>query len=246
MQTETTLQPTPPASISAGFTLIELAIVLFIITLLLGGVLTPLGQQVAEHQNKESRLGLDTARIAIIGYALRQIGQAGPLPCPDLRHDHATQANDGLEDRLADGECAVNTGNLPWKTLGLTKGDAWGNQLSYAVTADWSQTNTPLSGAAAELQVCPDRACTSPTPVAAIIVSHGRNGFGARNINGGDNLMPTSSDELENINLDARFIMHPPRDADRDEGEFDDILLPLSSDWLRGRLCDPASLCSGS
>ncbi len=246
MQTETAPRPGARTRIAAGFTLIELAIVLFIITLLLGGMLTPLGQQVAEHQNKESRLALESARIAIVGYALRQIGQAGPLPCPDLRADHATQANDGLEDRLANGKCALHNGNLPWKTLGLTKGDAWGNQLSYAVAADWTEVGAPLSGALAELQVCQNRACTSPTPAAAIILSHGRNGFGAKNINGGDNLMPTSSDELENINPDARFIMHPPRAADRAEGEFDDLLLPLSSDWLRGRLCDPAFLCSGS
>jgi type II secretory pathway pseudopilin PulG len=250
MQTETALRSGVRARFSAhiytGFTLIELAIVLFIITLLLGGILTPLGQQVVEHQTTESRRTLEAARIALVGYALRQAGQAGPLPCPDLRAGHATQANDGLEDRLADGACAALSGNLPWKTLGLTQGDAWGNHLSYAVAADWSVAGTPLAEAMAELQVCPNRACNSPTLAAAIVISHGRNGFGAKNINGGDNLMPTTLDELENINSDARFIMHPPRAADRPEGEFDDLLLPLSSDWLRGRLCDPASLCVGS
>jgi prepilin-type N-terminal cleavage/methylation domain-containing protein len=247
MQTETAVRPTARVRIAdhfaAGFTLIELAIVLFIITLLLGGILTPLGQQVVEHQTTESRRALESARTAMVGYALRQAARAGPLPCPDLREGHATQANDGLEDRLADGECAALTGNLPWKTLGLTKGDAWGNQLSYAVAADWSIPGKPLSGAVAELQICPNRACNSPTAAAAIVISHGRNGFGAKNVNGGDNVMPTSPDELENINSDARFILHPPRAADRPEGEFDDLLLPLSPDWLRGRLCDPATLC---
>jgi prepilin-type N-terminal cleavage/methylation domain-containing protein len=38
-----------------GFTLIELAIVLFVVTLLLGGVLTPLGQQIAERQASDTR-----------------------------------------------------------------------------------------------------------------------------------------------------------------------------------------------
>ena len=249
MRTETTSRPDARVRIAVqaadGFTLIELAIVLFIITLLLGGVLTPLGQQVVEHQTTESRRTLDSARIALVGFALRQAGQAGPLPCPDLREGHDTQANDGLEDRLADGACAALSGNLPWKTLGLTKADAWGNHLSYAVAVDWSVAGTPLAEAVAELQVCPNHACNSPTPAAAIIISHGRNGFGAKNTNGGDNLRPTSSDELENINSDARFIMHPPRASDRPEGEFDDLLLPLSADWLRGRLCDPASLCAG-
>ena len=36
------------ANSGKGFTLVELAIVLFVITLLLGGMLTPLSQQIAE------------------------------------------------------------------------------------------------------------------------------------------------------------------------------------------------------
>jgi hypothetical protein len=78
---------------------------------------------------------------------------------------------------------------------------------------------------------------------AAVLISHGRNGFGAANASGGANLAPTHAEEIENINGDKRFIMHPPRAADRAGGEFDDLALPLSQDWLWGRLCDPASLC---
>jgi len=84
-----------------------------------------------------------------------------------------------------------------------------------------------------------------PMPAAALVLSHGRNGFGADNAGGNRNLAPTSDDEVENNNEDQRFVMHPPRAADRPGGEFDDLLLPLSPDWLRGRLCDPASLCAG-
>jgi len=223
-----------------GFTLIELAIVLFIITLLLGGVLTPLGQQIAERQSGETRRAMESARIALVGYALRQVNQAGPLPCPDSR------ANDGLEDRLADGKCAAFMGNLPWKTLGLAEGDAWGNRLGYAVAADWTIAAGRTSVATTLLQICPDKACAQPMTAAAVVLSHGRNGFGADNVAGNRNLAPTSADEVENSNADLRFVMHPPRAADRPDGEFDDLLLPLSPDWLRGRLCDPASLCAGS
>ena len=231
-----------------GFTLIELAIVLFIITLLLGGVLTPLGQQIAERQTGETRRALESARIALVGYALRQANQAGPLPCPDLRNTDG-RANDGLEDRLADGKCAAFTGNLPWHTLGLAEGDAWGNRLGYAVAADWTiapgRTSVASTSVATELQICPDKACAQPMSAAAVVLSHGRNGFGADNVGGSRNLAPTSADEIENSNADPRFVMHPPRAADRPGGEFDDLLLPLSPDWLRGRLCDPASLCAG-
>lgn len=237
-----------------GFTLIELAIVLFIITLLLGGVLTPLGQQITERQTGETRRNMESARIALVGYALRQANQVGPLPCPDVRHtdvrsadirnpdDHA---NDGLEDRGHDGKCATFTGNLPWKTLGLAEGDAWGNRLGYAVAADWTLPGKRTSSPSTLLQICPDKACAQPMSAAALVLSHGRNGFGADNIGGSRNLKPASADEAENSNEDARFVMHPPRAPDRPGGEFDDLLLPLSPDWLRGRLCEPASLCVG-
>lgn len=231
---------------NGGFTLIELAIVLFVVTLLLGGILTPLGQQIVERQTGETRRALESAQTALVGYALRQADQAGPLPCPDLRGAQAA-ANDGLEDRLANGACAAYTGNLPWKTLGLAEGDAWGNRLGYAVARNWALTSIQPNDASALLQICQDKTCVQPMPAAALIISYGRNGFGAVNVNGGSdgNLAPTSADERENSNADHRFIMHPPRAVDRPGGEFDDLLLPLSPDWLRGRLCDPASLCSG-
>jgi len=233
-----------------GFTLIELAIVLFIITLLLGGVLTPLGQQIAERQSGETRRAMESAHIALVGYALRQVNQAGPLPCPDVRSATAygtdSRANDGLEDRLADGKCAAFTGNLPWTTLGLAEGDAWGNRLGYAVAADWTIAAGRTSVATTLLQICPEKACAQPMSAAAVVLSHGRNGFGADNVAGTSNLAPSSAETVENSNPDPRFFMHPPRAADRPGGEFDDLILPLSADWLRGRLCEPASLCAGS
>ena len=237
------------AAASAGFTLIELAIVLFIVTLLLGGVLTPLGQQIAERQISETRRALDISRVALIGYALRQTDQLGALPCPDTRGTatNGNAANDGLEDRLANGDCTSYTGNLPWKTLGLADGDAWGNRLGYAASPDWTGPNRRDS-ATTLLNICLDKTCAQPMAAAALVISYGRNGFGALNVNntdGGGNLAPTSADEIENSNMDNRFVMQAQRAADRPGGEFDDLLLPLSPDWLRGRLCDPASLCVG-
>lgn len=226
-----------------GFTLIELAIVLFVITLLLGGVLTPLGQQIAERQTSETRRAMDTARTALVGYALRhrEHGATGHLPCPDMRAPGQTGvANDGQEDRQADGRCVVQSGNLPWLTLGLAESDAWGNRLGYAVAPDWAKQPTSRPEF---IHICRDSRCDSPLLAAAVLISHGRNGSGATNASGGVNLAPINPEELENIDGDTRFIMHPPRAADRAGGEFDDMVLPLSADWLWGRLCDPASLC---
>ncbi len=230
-----------------GFTLVELAIVLFVITLLLGGMLTPLSQQIAERQNSDTRHALENARIALIGYALSHRDNAGKpyLPCPD-RHGGGG-SGDGEEDRLSDGRCASVVGGLPWHTLGVAETDAWGNRLGYAVSPDYADAghgivHNPVP--AARINVCREKTCAQPLAAAAVVISHGRNGFGAHNAVGGINLAPVSADEQANTDASPRFIMHPPTAADRPGGEFDDLVTWLSPAWLLGRLCDPASNCA--
>jgi type II secretory pathway pseudopilin PulG len=264
--------PTQPP----GFTLVELAITLFIVTLLLGGMLTPLSQQIAERQNSETRHTLDNARTALVGYALSHRDTFGLsyLPCPDL-HSGAG-AGDGEEDRLPDGHCATVVGGLPWHTLGVAETDAWGNHLDYAVSPEFADAGhgiglanrsqaraknvLPPSGRApnafaepvtqhppapaTQVDVCPDKTCAKPLVVAAVILSHGRNGFGAYNGVGGRNLAPTSEDERANADSNPRFVMRSPSAADRASGEFDDLVTWLSPAWLLGRLCDPAANCA--
>lgn len=53
-----------------GFTLIELAIVLVIITILIGGLAMPLSAQIQARRIAETNKTLDEAREAIIGYAM--------------------------------------------------------------------------------------------------------------------------------------------------------------------------------
>lgn len=235
------------AARNTGFTLVELAIVLFVITLLLGGMLTPLSQQIAERQNSETRHTLENARTALAGYALSHRDGAGKpyLPCPD-QHSGAG-ANDGEEDRLADGRCAGVVGNLPWHTLGVAEVDAWGNHLDYAVSPDYADAShgiihTPVP--ATRVSICREKTCGQPLAAVAAILSHGRNGFGAHNAMGKTNLAPTSADELANSDAIPRFVARPPSAADRGGGEFDDLVTWLSPAWLLGRLCDPASSCS--
>lgn len=228
-----------------GFTLVELAIVLFVITLLLGGMLTPLSQQIAERQNRDTRNTLENARLALVGYALSHRDSHGNpyLPCPE----RFGGAGDGLEARLADGRCAVLVGGLPWRTLGMADTDAWGNRLDYAVSpgyADASQGIAHHPAPASQVSVCQNRDCAQAMDAVAVVLSHGRNGFGARNALGKSNLPPVSADERVNANGTPRFIMRPPTAADRAGGEFDDLVTWLSPAWLLGRLCEPASSCA--
>ncbi len=72
---------------SNGFTLIEMAVVLLIIGLLLGGVLAPLSTQIDNDRRKETSNTLKQISDALLGYAVANVR----LPCPDTN-------GDGLED----------------------------------------------------------------------------------------------------------------------------------------------------
>jgi prepilin-type N-terminal cleavage/methylation domain-containing protein len=105
-----------------GFSLIELAMVLLIISLLLGGLLVPLATQLEGRQRDDAQLQLDRIREALVGFAMVN----GRFPC------HTTQTNPadaayGVEDATCSLTGLTADGILPWKTLGLNHGrDPWG------------------------------------------------------------------------------------------------------------------------
>ncbi len=129
-----------------GFTLAELAIVLVIVSLLLGGMMAMVSAQTDQRNWNDTQSQLEAARDAIIGYAIAN----GRLPCP------ANSGSAGAEVPAAGGVCGVagNTydyyggvvagvtyGLLPAVTLGYqpvdSQGfalDAWGNRIRYAVS----------------------------------------------------------------------------------------------------------------
>jgi type II secretory pathway pseudopilin PulG len=221
---------TVPASRSTGFTLIEIAVALFIITLVLGSLLVPLGTQVEQRQIADTQKTLDEIREALMGFAVAN----SRLPCPDKTT--GANSNDGLED----AGCAVSEGNVPWNTLGVAATDVWGNRFRYRVTAAFTTTFT--LGSNGNLTVrCPTPACSTATiytsGAPAVILSHGKNGYGAINASTGvANLAPTSANELENTNNDNTFYSRPPGTLDSSSGEFDDIVTWLSPNLLFNRM----------
>ncbi len=115
----------------SGFTLVELAVVLVIMGLLLGGALTGISMQRENAKYASSGERLDQVKQALLSFVL--INKY--LPCPD------TDA-DGVENRAGDSSCSSITGAPPYQTLGLTQqdvADSWGNALFYAINA---QANT--------------------------------------------------------------------------------------------------------
>ncbi len=178
----------------AGFTLVEIAIAVFIIALLLGSILVPLTTQVEQRQVSETQKMLEDIKEALIGHAVAY----GRLPCPDRITAGAggayDTAHDGVEDyNTGTGACfsTTQTGNVPWVTLGLGASDPWGNRFRYRVDTDYAHRTTLFTFAtSADLCVGPNQpACatplatrfTAPGPdgAVAVIISHGKNGYGA-------------------------------------------------------------------
>jgi prepilin-type N-terminal cleavage/methylation domain-containing protein len=127
----------------SGFTLIELAVVLFIIGLLLGGLMIPIATSVEQRNRAETEERLKAIQDALYGFAVVN----GRLPCPDCEASSGctiNTADDGLED-INGNFCEVTetssayVGNLPWSTLNVTQFDAWGYAYTYRVSKTYSR-----------------------------------------------------------------------------------------------------------
>ena len=82
-----------------GFTLIELAMVLFILALILGGVLAPLSTKLELDERTKTAKLLDEARSSLIGYAVVN----GHLPCPDCPNNSITANCGAVQTALRGG-----------------------------------------------------------------------------------------------------------------------------------------------
>lgn len=133
----------------SGFTLIEVALVIFIMSLLLAGVVLPLRTQLEIRMLDETQRLLEDAKEALLGYA----AMYGHFPCPadgvSNGWEAATTKHDAEFEVTGERVCGVSTngayiGFLPAAELGITTVDAqgyaidgWGlpaNRIRYAVS----------------------------------------------------------------------------------------------------------------
>jgi len=116
-----------------GFTLVEIAIVLLIVTILLGYTVALFPRQQELKQYREVDRKMDEVIAAIIGFA--QIN--GRLPCPAIPNSA------GVEDGGGVAECNNFGGFVPVNTLGISGRlnadslllDPWGNPYRYYVSS---------------------------------------------------------------------------------------------------------------
>lgn len=219
-----------------GFTLIELALVLFILALILGGLLAPLSVRIEQNERNQTEKSLAEINEALYGFAVVN----GRLPCPDTSPD----SNPTHVENCDDMSGTVAVGWLPAATLGVSPYDAWGRRFRYAVSVkfaddiDGTDGTTGCSGSPAfevSFELCSegnidvrDSADAGfsnvVTAVPAIVVSFGANGGTAAN----------STHEQENQDSDAVFVL---KSYSRDgANEFDDLLTWISPAVLMNRM----------
>ncbi len=224
---------------SSGFTLAELAIVLVIIGLLLTSLMPPLTAQVDLRQYSETEQTLHSVKDALVAYAMTHAATDGRpyLPCP--------AADDtGVEATRVSGACPVNEGRLPWIALGIGQTDAWTNRFRYKVNPSFSNNTTGFSFASSgTLRVCEDSACAKilANQLPVVLVSHGKNGAGAFNSNGGANPDPeaANTDERANANTD---VVNDDYVARTPATNFDDIVVWLPTPVLISKMVSAGRL----
>ena len=127
-----------------GFTLVELAMVLLIVGLLLGGLMYTLAAQSTQRSREESVRRLEQARELLVSFAMVR----GRLPCP-ARCSNFPNCNlpgDGGDEANIGGigtACTDNyAGYLPGRAIGFQPVDAagyaldsYGHRIRYAVSA---------------------------------------------------------------------------------------------------------------
>jgi prepilin-type N-terminal cleavage/methylation domain-containing protein len=240
---------------ASGFSLVEMAIVLVIVSLMLSGLMMSLSQTNENTRRSDAKAQLTEVEEALYGFAQTY----GRLPCPAIPNPTAPVLP-GAESPMGGGICTRQHGFIPSATLGL-KGsvnadglllDPWGNPLRYSVTtantsaftAAGQMRTVGIAALTPDLRVCREAACTNVivNRIPAVVLSMGKNWA-----------IFTSADELANAgettvgggpsgttyrianNLD--FVS-----ANYSEENFDDTLTWISSNILYTKMISAGQL----
>jgi prepilin-type N-terminal cleavage/methylation domain-containing protein len=256
----------------AGFTLVEIAIVLVIAALVLGAVLVPLAGQIESRRVRDARAKIEEIKEAVLGFAAAN----GRLPCP------ASAASNGRESfcTSSSGSCSATTtppahgrcsnffdGYLPAATLGISPNDSsgfaldpWESQASrwryavtdktiaaidYALTAPNGMRNAGAANIAQEklLFVCARGGSTTASSCGASVPAlTDQAPIVIWSVGRNGSAAGISTDEQENGDSDAFFVSHDITDASGPAGEYDDIVGWISLHVLLSKMLSAGQL----
>ena len=243
-----------------GFSLAEIAVVMVIVGLLIGGLLAPLSAQMEQRNYADTQKRLESATELLLGFAIAN----GRLPCP------ASSSSSGDESPSGGGTCTnYYDGFLPAKVLGMQPVDpsgyavdAFNNRIRYVLAQTFktgtgcagslpafsSSTNVKSNGLQClpgDLRVCSSSqfsgfsgtACdTGAGPDNDLV---GANTVVAIVFSMGKNSATsdaTRTDELANTDANATFVYHTPAPTGATGGEYDDQMVWISAGLLYGRM----------
>lgn len=270
----------------AGFTLIEMAIVIALAAILLSAGLSLLLIRAAAAQLDVTQKHQEAIKQALINY----LGKNLRLPCPADSNSSGGEVRDPPPPLLP--PCVSYSGIVPYQTLGLDRVvalDGWGNFITYVVspnpiatppasplTTAWlytytstaptdtrRQIQTPASSAfwpstsTGGIKVTdgsnPIADPAAATGAAVVLISYGKNGYGAYNVKGLNDATPAGTDEQVNVSpvsgvLPTVTLAAVKRDtSDSPAGNaFDDVVMILSANDLTGPLIVSGTLQSSA
>lgn len=213
----------------AGFSLVELAIVLLVISVIAGSAMS-----VGLRKSESGLFTVNEKRMTMVEEGVAAyVSNRGFLPCPARPDLALTDANYGVENCAATcvGAAPNNfcTGMVPFVTLNISDElafDGWGRRLTYGVdqrltatAANFRDTNPDDGNNATGLTVSIIGGAVRTADAIFVLVSHGPNGRCARDRNGAviGCAVAGNVDEQENGDADRIFVQSPNRQANYDD-----------------------------
>ena len=195
-----------------AFTIIELAIVLIIIALVLGGTLSIGKTAYKKNQLESTKVEMKIIKTALVSYA----STYGKLPYPDTD-------GDGEQNSTAE------LGDIPYIDLQIKSTDEYGMKFKYDVWDNLANSDDSnicsilkdinISAASTDYPKVADDGNNIKYPLAAIIISRGENKILTGENNDSDRIYEMGENRYHN-------------------SENDDIVVELSVYELLGSICD--------
>jgi len=200
-----------------GFTLVELAIVLTITSLLLGSYFAIYERSTTTNSERITNQRLDVIEQAVLAY----YHKTGFLPCPaqttvtgalvGSTTNCSAAAPAGTVD-VGAGSDTVRIGAVPTGSLNLENQyftDGWGNRFGYAIVKDMGTTIRNFNNytsATSVITIVDDAGVAYNNGIGAFVIwSHGADGNGATTLNAQTPIACGGNLDSENCDNDATF-----------------------------------------